>query len=195
MDSVPKVIGVLMMSLNEIDAAYLASHAITARWHLNLIAGHRPLCCTHAGGKGVWTLALTLIYSSLTMSASLLLLRCKAGTVLCNQVWDIGHSLPKPLLSVVDTEESLSESALVHGKRSVRADVPVVCFLTRRPAGDVLFVPAGCAHQVENIGDSTSIALSCNYVDSSNLHLATEALQHQVGNVEKHAGHDLYSFA
>jgi oxalate decarboxylase/phosphoglucose isomerase-like protein (cupin superfamily) len=47
-------------------------------------------------------------------------------------------------------------------------------------AGDVLFVPAGCAHQVENIGCDTTIAVSFNYVDKSNLFLVFSALATQV---------------
>jgi len=41
-------------------------------------------------------------------------------------------------------------------------------------AGDVIFVPAGAAHQVENLADS--VAVSMNYVDGSNLSRAIEEL-------------------
>jgi hypothetical protein len=51
--------------------------------------------------------------------------------------------------------------------------------------GDVLFVPAGCAHQVENIGCDTSIAVSFNYVDESNIQLALTALATQVSTAAK----------
>lgn len=40
--------------------------------------------------------------------------------------------------------------------------------------GDLLFVPSGCPHFVQNL--ETSVAISCNYIDGSNLHLARRAL-------------------
>ncbi|KAG5189154.1 hypothetical protein JKP88DRAFT_218036 [Tribonema minus] len=43
-------------------------------------------------------------------------------------------------------------------------------------AGDLLFVPSGCPHEVENEGPGPVVAVSCNYVDSSNLERALEAL-------------------
>jgi uncharacterized RmlC-like cupin family protein len=53
--------------------------------------------------------------------------------------------------------------------------------------GDVLFVPAGCAHQVENTGCDTSVAVSFNYVDESNLELALTALATQVSTADASA--------
>jgi uncharacterized RmlC-like cupin family protein len=53
--------------------------------------------------------------------------------------------------------------------------------------GDVLFVPAVCAHQVENIGCDTSIAVSFNYVDESNIELALSALATQVSTANASA--------
>ena len=44
---------------------------------------------------------------------------------------------------------------------------PYMCDLN---AGDVLFVPAGCAHRVETL--APSIAVSGNFVDASNLESA-----------------------
>ncbi|CAK4670435.1 hypothetical protein LEN26_010978 [Aphanomyces euteiches] len=44
-------------------------------------------------------------------------------------------------------------------------------------AGDILFVPAGTPHYVENITDT--VAVSSNYIDSSNWPLAREALEQQ----------------
>ncbi|CAM9816845.1 unnamed protein product [Ascophyllum nodosum] len=44
-------------------------------------------------------------------------------------------------------------------------------------AGDVLFVPAGCPHRVENLTDT--LAVSCNYVDATNVGGALEALGDQ----------------
>ena len=43
--------------------------------------------------------------------------------------------------------------------------------------GDVLFVPAGCPHRVENLTDT--LAVSCNYVDATNVGGALEALGDQ----------------
>ncbi|CAM9505435.1 unnamed protein product, partial [Laminaria digitata] len=45
-------------------------------------------------------------------------------------------------------------------------------------AGDLLFVPAGCPHRVENLTDT--LALSCNYVDATNVDASLTALGHQV---------------
>lgn len=42
-------------------------------------------------------------------------------------------------------------------------------------AGDVLFVPAGCPHKVENL--ETSLAISANFVDGSNFELVQQELQ------------------
>ncbi|CAN0365462.1 unnamed protein product, partial [Scytosiphon promiscuus] len=44
-------------------------------------------------------------------------------------------------------------------------------------AGDILFVPSGCPHYVENLTDT--LALSCNYVDSTNVEASLEALRDQ----------------
>ncbi|KAF0686499.1 Aste57867_21686 [Aphanomyces stellatus] len=44
-------------------------------------------------------------------------------------------------------------------------------------AGDILFVPAGAPHYVENLTDTT--ALSCNYIDASNWARAQAALECQ----------------
>ncbi|CAN0330004.1 unnamed protein product [Pylaiella littoralis] len=44
-------------------------------------------------------------------------------------------------------------------------------------AGDLLFVPAGCPHRVENLTDT--LALSCNYVDATNVDGSLKALQDQ----------------
>ena len=41
-------------------------------------------------------------------------------------------------------------------------------------AGELLFVPAGCPHRVENL--TKSLAISANFVDGSNLELAREEL-------------------
>lgn len=41
--------------------------------------------------------------------------------------------------------------------------------------GEVLFVPAGCPHKVENL--ETSLAISANFVDSSNFELVQQELQ------------------
>ena len=41
-------------------------------------------------------------------------------------------------------------------------------------AGELLFVPAGCPHQVENL--TKSLAISANFVDQSNLELVLEEL-------------------
>ncbi|XP_052791172.1 uncharacterized protein LOC128225165 [Mya arenaria] len=48
---------------------------------------------------------------------------------------------------------------------------PVQCVLE---PGEVLFVPAGCPHRVENL--ESSLAISANYIDLSNLHLAQREL-------------------
>ena len=42
-------------------------------------------------------------------------------------------------------------------------------------AGDLLFVPAGCPHRVENL--ETSLAISSNFVDLSNLRMVKEELK------------------
>ena len=42
-------------------------------------------------------------------------------------------------------------------------------------AGEVLFVPAGCPHKVENL--DTSLAISANFVDGSNFELVQQELQ------------------
>jgi hypothetical protein len=42
-------------------------------------------------------------------------------------------------------------------------------------AGEVLFVPAGCAHSVGNVTDT--VAISANYVDDSNLSMAVRELE------------------
>ncbi|CAN0220386.1 unnamed protein product, partial [Discosporangium mesarthrocarpum] len=44
-------------------------------------------------------------------------------------------------------------------------------------AGDLLFVPAGSPHQVENLTDT--LAVSSNYVDATNLPKALHALEEQ----------------
>ena len=41
--------------------------------------------------------------------------------------------------------------------------------------GEVLFVPAGCPHKVENL--ETSLAISANFVDGSNFELVQRELQ------------------
>ena len=41
--------------------------------------------------------------------------------------------------------------------------------------GEILFVPAGCPHKVENL--ETSLAISANFVDSSNFELVRQELQ------------------
>ena len=41
--------------------------------------------------------------------------------------------------------------------------------------GEVLLVPAGCPHRVENL--KTSLAISANFVDSSNFELVQQELQ------------------
>lgn len=43
--------------------------------------------------------------------------------------------------------------------------------------GDVIFVPAGCPHRVENLTDT--LALSCNYVDATNIEASLKALGDQ----------------
>lgn len=40
-----------------------------------------------------------------------------------------------------------------------------------------MFVPAGCPHRVENLTDT--LALSCNYVDATNVDASLKALQDQ----------------
>ena len=53
-------------------------------------------------------------------------------------------------------------------------------------AGEILFVPAGCPHRVKNM--ETSLAVSANYVDTSNLDRVKNELQldslvdHQAGD-------------
>ncbi|CAC5424115.1 JMJD6 [Mytilus coruscus] len=49
---------------------------------------------------------------------------------------------------------------------------PMECVLE---PGDVLFVPAGCPHRVENL--ETSVAISSNFVDQSNLNLVRQELK------------------
>lgn len=49
---------------------------------------------------------------------------------------------------------------------------PVECILE---PGDVLFVPAGCPHRVENL--EASLAISANFVDNSNLSLVKKELE------------------
>lgn len=44
-------------------------------------------------------------------------------------------------------------------------------------SGDLLFVPAGCPHRVENMTDT--LALSCNYVDATNMDASLKALRDQ----------------
>eukprot|EP00752_Nemacystus_decipiens_P008342 g7456.t1 len=44
-------------------------------------------------------------------------------------------------------------------------------------AGDLLFVPAGCPHRVENL--TNTLALSCNYVDATNVDGSLKALRDQ----------------
>lgn len=44
----------------------------------------------------------------------------------------------------------------------------------------MLFVPAGCPHRVENLTDT--LAVSCNYVDATNVVGALEALDEQVSD-------------
>ena len=48
------------------------------------------------------------------------------------------------------------------------------CWDATLEAGDVLFVPCGCAHQVAN--DAATLAVSANYVDDTNLDAAIDAL-------------------
>lgn len=45
----------------------------------------------------------------------------------------------------------------------------------------MLFVPAGCPHRVENLTDT--LAVSCNYVDATNVIGALEALDEQVSDL------------
>lgn len=45
----------------------------------------------------------------------------------------------------------------------------------------MLFVPAGCPHRVENLTDT--LAVSCNYVDATNVVGALEALDEQVSDL------------
>jgi hypothetical protein len=53
---------------------------------------------------------------------------------------------------------------------------PVECVLE---AGDLIFVPSGCPHFVENL--SHTVAISCNYVDATNLARVREALSVEAG--------------
>ena len=59
------------------------------------------------------------------------------------------------------------------------SDYPAVSCVTPREcilcAGEVLFVPAGCPHKVENL--ETSLAISANFVDGSNFELVQQELQ------------------
>lgn len=48
-------------------------------------------------------------------------------------------------------------------------------------AGEVLFVPAGSPHYVENVGDGPTVALSGNFVDRTNLTTALSELDHLAG--------------
>lgn len=50
--------------------------------------------------------------------------------------------------------------------------VPHQCILE---PGELLFVPYGCPHRVENLEDS--LAVSSNFVDLSNLHVVLEELR------------------
>ena len=50
--------------------------------------------------------------------------------------------------------------------------VPRQCILE---PGELLFVPYGCPHRVENLEDS--LAVSSNFVDLSNLHVVLEELR------------------
>ncbi len=49
--------------------------------------------------------------------------------------------------------------------------------VTTLKPGDLLFVPAGTPHWVENVGTSPTLALSGNYVDASNFACARDALR------------------
>ena len=59
------------------------------------------------------------------------------------------------------------------------ADYPALAFVTPRECilcpGEILFVPAGCPHRVENLEES--LAISANFVDSSNFELVQQELQ------------------
>ena len=58
---------------------------------------------------------------------------------------------------------------------------PQTCVLE---AGDLLFVPAGCPHAVENLSDT--LAVSCNYVDATNLARSRRAIATEAGLRLKH---------
>ena len=49
----------------------------------------------------------------------------------------------------------------------------VTCFLP--DTGEILFVPGGCPHYVQNL--TTTLAISANFVDLSNFHRVLEELQ------------------
>eukprot|EP00039_Didymoeca_costata_P010850 m.147112 g.147112 ORF g.147112 m.147112 type:complete len:108 (-) comp14983_c0_seq4:90-413(-) len=56
----------------------------------------------------------------------------------------------------------------------LRLSQPIECTLEE---GELLFVPHGCPHQVENL--SPSVAVSGNYIDSSNYTAALQELKIQ----------------
>ena len=49
--------------------------------------------------------------------------------------------------------------------------------------GELLFVPGGLAHTVENL--TPSLAISMNYVDASNVKRSTAAIQGEFGEAVK----------
>jgi len=59
------------------------------------------------------------------------------------------------------------------------SDYPALAFVAPRECilcpGEILFVPAGCPHKVENLEES--LAISANFVDSSNFVLVQQELQ------------------
>ncbi|VDI62083.1 Hypothetical predicted protein [Mytilus galloprovincialis] len=75
------------------------------------------------------------------------------------------HSLD-PVFAVDLSRPDLTQYPLL------QLTTPIECVLE---PGDVLFVPAGCPHRVENL--ETSVAISSNFVDQSNFTLVKQELK------------------
>jgi len=71
-------------------------------------------------------------------------------------------------------------------------DYPALALVTPRECilcpGEILFVPAGCPHRVENLEES--LAISANFVDGSNFELVQQELQ-TIGLIDERAA-ELY---
>lgn len=88
-----------------------------------------------------------------------------------------GHSLRVVQTFGVDAGDVLAGDAAFHSAHPAAAHAAASAHVAELGPGDILFVPAGSPHQVFNVGDDATVAVSGNFVEPANLAVALDEMR------------------